>query len=367
MENTTQETSQVVEQTAEQTVQQPVEQPIQTAEVAPAANDKIVFKGVSSGLEYREPESIFKQAPQEQVQEQTQVEPQQTASEPVVENEGVIYRDEVKDEPAKPEVDPYDLLGVREDEYFKKLVEAYKNQSLDEFLIATNTDYDAMSDEEIYGMELQKQFPSLDSEDFNLLLEKKLQREFNLGSGDESDERVGKLLLKQQVDRIRDGLKTEQAQYQPKFNPNSIEAKLQEQQAQQQKLVEEFNGYVSEHPATKQLETSRLLQYGVGDTRLNYEVNQNVDLKSLAVDSNKFFSMFVGQDGKVDMNKFYKVANYAASMEGVEKALINLGRSQGEKRIYDELKNTKVSDNISIPSAGNALKIKSIDGKPFSF
>jgi hypothetical protein len=77
--------------------------------------------------------------------------------------------------------------------------------------------------------------------------------------------------------------------------------------------------------------------------------------------------MFVGQDGKVDMNKFYKVANYAASMEGVEKALINLGRSQGEKRIYDELKNTKVSDNISIPSAGNALKIKSIDGKPFSF
>jgi hypothetical protein len=367
MENTTQETAQVVEQTAEQTVQQPGEQPIQAAEVAPAANDKIVLKGVSTGIEYKEPESIFNQAPQEQVQEQPQVEPQQTASEPVVENEGVIYRDEPKEETAKVEVDPYDLLGVKEDEYFKKLVEAYKNQSLDEFLIATNIDYDAMSDEEIYGMELQKQFPSLDPDDFNLLLEKKLQREFNLGSGDESDERVGKLLLKQQVDRIREGLKTEQAQYQPKFNPNSIEAKLQEQQAQQQKLVEEFNGYVSEHPATKQLETSRLLQYGVGDTRLNYEVNQNVDLKSLAVDSNKFFSMFVGEDGKVDMNKFYKVANYAASMEGVEKALINLGRSQGEKRIYDELKNTKVSDNISIPSAGNPLKIKSIDGKPFSF
>ena len=367
MENATQETAQVVEQTAEQQVQQPAEQQIPAAEVAAAPDNKITFKGVSSGLEYREPESIFKQAQQEQPQEQVQEQVQQTATEEVKNDESVIYRDEVKEEPVKAEIDPYDLLGVKEDEYFRKLVEAYKNESLDEFLIKTNIDYDAMSDEEIYGLELQKQFPSLDPDDFNLLLEKKLQREFNLGSGDESDERVGKLLLKSQVAQIREGLKNEQAQYVPKPNPNSIEAKLQEQQAQQQKLVEEFNGYVSEHPATKQLETSRLLQYGVGDTRLNYEVNQNVDLKSLAVDSNKFFSMFVGEDGKVDMNKFYKVANYAASMEGVEKALINLGRSQGEKRIYDELKNTKVSDNISIPSGGNPLKIKSIDGKPFSF
>jgi hypothetical protein len=367
MENTTQETTQAVEQTAEQTVQQPTEQPIQAAEVAPAANDKIVFKGVSTGLEYKEPESIFKQTPQEPAQEQAPVETQSTATEPNVENESVIYRDEPKEPTEKTEVDPFDLLGVKEDEYFKKLVEAYKNDSLDDFLIKTNINYDTMSDEEIYSMELQKQFPSLDQDDLNLLLQKKLQREFNLGSGDESDERVGKLLLKSEADKIRDGLKKEQAQYQVKPNPNSIEAKLQEQQAQQQKLVEEFNGYVTEHPATKQLETSRLLQYGVGDTKLNYEINQNVDLKSLAVDSNKFFSMFVGEDGKVDMNKFYKVANYAASMEGVEKALINLGRSQGEKRIYDELKNTKVSDNISIPSGGNALKIKSIDGKPFQF
>lgn len=365
---TTQETTQVVEQTTEQQVQQPVEQQVPAAEIVAAPDNKIVLKGVSTGIEYREPESIFKQAQQEQPQEQVQEQVQQSATEEVKNDEGVIYRDEVKEPTQQPaEIDPYDLLGVKEDEYFRKLVEAYKNESLDEFLIKTNIDYDAMSDEEIYGMELQKQFPSLDPEDFNLLLEKKLQRDFNLGSGDESEERVGKLLLKAQVEKIREGLKTEQAQYMPKPNPNSLEARLQEQQAQQQKLAEEFNGYVSEHPATKQLETSRLLQYGVGDTKLNYEVNQNVDLKSLAVDSNKFFSMFVGEDGKVDMNKFYKVANYAASMEGVEKALINLGRSQGEKRIYDELKNTKVSDNLSIPSGGNALKIKSIDGKPFQF
>ena len=370
MENATQETAQVVEQTSEQQVQQQVEQQIAPAELPNANEGKLIFKGVSTGLKMQEQEDIFAEQQQQfedKSQQQTQEQTQQVASQQDGEKESVIYRDEIQEDKTKVDVDPFEILGVKEDDYFKKLVEAYKNDSLDEFLIKTNINYDQMSDEEIMGMEIEKQFPTLEATDKQLLLQKKLQREFNLGSDDETDERVGRLLLKAEADKIREGLKTEQAQYVPKPNPNSLEAKMQAQAAQQQQIMEQFKGYVSEHPATKQFETNRLLQYGVGDTTLNYEVNQNVDLKDLALDTNKFFSMFTGQDGKVDIQKFYKVANYAASMEGVEKALINLGRSQGEKRLYDELKNTKVSDNLGSPSGGGGIKIKSIDGKPIQF
>jgi len=373
MENQVQETTQVAEQqVASQTEQQTAapasqEQQIETAQVTPSQESKLVFKGFSTGYETNQ-----KQEPQEQQQEQSQEQNQEQSGQQqqaaaTQENESVIYRDEPSEpqQVAKQEVDPFDLLGVREDDYFKKLVEAYKNESLDEFLIKTNIDYDAISDAEIIKMQIESQYPTLAEEERNLLLQRKLNKEYNIGSEDESEDRVGKLLLKVEADKIREGLKKEQAEFTPSKNPNSVEARMQAQQEAQLKQLQEFQGYVKEHPATKQLETSRLLQYGVGDTKLNYEVNQGVNLSELAVDSNKFFQMFLGQDGKVDMNKFYKVANYAASMEGVEKALIAYGRSLGEKRLYDELKNTKISDNVTSAPSGSGFKIKSIDNKPF--
>jgi hypothetical protein len=367
VQDTAQTTEQVVEQTAAQpvtqTTEQPAEQQIETAQVETSQENKFVFKGVTKGFE-----STQQEIKQEQKQEEIQAQPAQE-QQPVAaqENESVIYRDESSEpqQVAKQEVDPFDLLGVKEDDYFKKLVEAYKNESLDEFLIKTNIDYDAISDAEIIKMQIESQYPTLAEEERNLLLQRKLNKEYNIGSEDESEDRVGKLLLKVEADKIREGLKKEQAEFTPSKNPNSVEARMQAQQEAQLKQLQEFQGYVKEHPATKQLETSRLLQYGVGDTKLNYEVNQSVNLSELAVDSNKFFQMFLGQDGKVDMNKFYKVANYAASMEGVEKALIAYGRSLGEKRLYDELKNTKISDNVTSAPSGSGFKIKSIDNKPF--
>lgn len=374
MENQVQETTQVAEQPvaaqteqtaqpAAQSAEQQVEQPIETAQVAPSQENKFVLKGVSSGFNTNQT-----QEPQEQVEEQIQAQPaQETQPVATQEKESVIYRDESTEsqQVAQQQVDPFDLLGVKEDDYFKKLVEAYKNDSLDEFLIKTNIDYDSIPDVDIMKMQIESQYPTLGEEEKNLLLQRKLNKEYNIGSEDESEDRVGKLLLKVEADKIREGLKKEQAEYTPAKNPNSVEARMQAQQEAQLKQLQEFQGYVKEHPATKQLETSRLLQYGVGDTTLNYEVNQNLNLSELAVDSNKFFQMFLGQDGKVDIQKFYKVANYAASMEGVEKALIAYGRSLGEKRLYDELKNTKISDNVTSAPSGSGFKIKSIDNKPF--
>lgn len=368
MENQVQETTQVAEQqvatsTEQQTAQPTQEQQIETAQVPSETEGKLVFKGFSKGFETNQT-----QESKEQVEAFTESQiPKESTPSSDDKKEGVIYRDESNDtqQVAKQEVDPFDLLGVKEDDYFKKLVDAYKNDSLNEFLIKTNIDYDALPDEEIMRIQIESQYPSLGEEEKNLLLQRKLNKEYNIGSEDESEDKVGKLLLKVEADRIREGLKREQAEYTPTKNPNSIEAKLQAQQEAQLKQLQEFQSFVQEHPATKQLETSRLLQYGVGDTTLNYEVNQNVNLSELAVDSNKFFQMFLGQDGKVDIQKFYKVANYAASMEGVEKALIAYGRSLGEKRLYEELKNTKVSDYTSTAPSGSGFKIKSIDNKPF--
>jgi hypothetical protein len=371
MENQVQETTQVAEQqvASTQTEQQSApavqEQQIETAQIPSGNESKMVFKGFSTGFESNQKAEELEQPNQQQVQNDVQA--QETQVSGTQEKESVIYRDESSEpqQVAKQDVDPFDLLGVKEDEYFKKLVDAYKNNSLDEFLIKTNIDYDSISDEEIMRMQIESQYPNLGADEKNLLLQRKLIKEYNIGSEDESEDKVGRLLLKVETDKIREGLKKEQAEYTPSKNPNSIEAQLQAQQEAQLQQLQEFQNYVQQHPVTKQLETSRLLQYGVGDTTLNYEVNQNVNLSELAVDSSKFFQMFLGQDGKVDINKFYKVANYAASMEGVEKALIAYGRSLGEKRLYDELKNTKVSDYTSTAPSGSGFKIKSIDNKPF--
>lgn len=377
MENT-QETAQVAEQAVEQTapvaeatpqVEAPQENPF-------AGEGKWTLKGEysSAGVQYNQPKNQFEEAPAE-----TKVEESQAAVEAMTTEtpEVPVYRAEeaaesvasseqqVNQEPIA--FDPWEKLGLQEDDYAKQLIEAYKSNQLDEFLIKTNTNYDLYTDEEILKTQIDSKYPSLGEEEKNLIFQKTLQKEYGI-TGDEDDDKVARLMMKIEADRIRDGLKAEQAQYKPKTfeNPSSaIEAQLIAQQEAIQQQIESFKNHLTSLPDYKQFETSRLVEFGDGENRMNFEVDKNADFLGETLDQNKFFQKFVGQDGQLDMKKWMKAWTYANNPAAVEKSLINYGKSLGEKRLFNELKNTKAEDVVQTPSRGSGFVIKAIDGRPF--
>lgn len=377
MENT-QETAQVAEQVVEQTAPVAEATPqVETPQENPFAGEgKWTLKGEysSAGVQYNQPKNQFEEAPAE-----TKVEESQAAVEAMTTEtpEVPVYRAEeaaenvasseqqVNQEPIA--FDPWEKLGLQEDDYAKQLIEAYKSNQLDEFLIKTNTNYDLYTDEEILKTQIDSKYPSLGEEEKNLIFQKTLQKEYGI-TGDEDDDKVARLMIKIEADKIREGLKAEQAQYKPKTfeNPASaIEAQLKAQQEAIQQQVESFKNHLTSLPDYKQFETSRLVEFGDGENRMNFEVDKNADFLGETLDQNKFFQKFVGQDGQLDMKKWMKAWTYANNPAAVEKSLINYGKSLGEKRLFNELKNTKAEDVVQTPSRGSGFVIKAIDGKPF--
>jgi hypothetical protein len=378
MENT-QETAQVTEQVVEQTT--PVAEAQSPQMEAPQENPfagegKWTIKGEhsSAGVQYNQPVNQFEEAPAETKVEETQVAaenaPTETTDVPVYKAEDttesvVSTQEQAIQEPIV--FDPWEKLGLQEDDYAKQLIEAYKSNQLDEFLIKTNTNYDLYTDEEILKTQIDSKYPSLGEEERNLILQKTLQKEYGI-TGDEDDDKVARLMMKLEADKIREGLKAEQAQYKPKAfeNPTSaIEAQLKAQQEALQQQVESFKNHLTSLPDYKQFETSRLVEFGDGENRMNFEVDKSADFLGETLDQNKFFQKFVGQDGQLDMKKWMKAWTYANNPAAVEKSLINYGKSLGEKRLFNELKNTKAEDVVQTPSRGSGFVIKAIDGKPF--
>ena len=378
MENT-QETAQVTEQVVEQTA--PVAEAQSPQMEAPQENPfagegKWTLKGEysSAGVQYNQPVNQFEEAPAETKVEETQVAaenaPAETTDVPVYKAEDttesvVSTQEQATQEPIV--FDPWEKLGLQEDDYAKQLIEAYKTNQLDEFLIKTNTNYDLYTDEEILKTQIDSKYPSLGEEEKNLILQKTLQKEYGI-TGDEEEDKVARLMMKLEADKIREGLKAEQAQYKPKAfeNPTSaIEAQLKAQQEAIQQQVESFKNHLTSLPDYKQFETSRLVEFGDGENRMNFEVDKSADFLGETLDQNKFFQKFVGQDGQLDMKKWMKAWTYANNPAAVEKSLINYGKSLGEKRLFNELKNTKAEDVVQTPSRGSGFVIKAIDGKPF--
>jgi hypothetical protein len=205
MENT-QETAQVTEQIVEQTA--PVAEATPQAE-APQENPfagegKWTLKGEysSAGVQYNQPKKQFEEAPAETKVEETQVvaesAPTETTDVPVYKAEDttesvVSTQEQVTQEPIV--FDPWEKLGLQEDDYAKQLIEAYKTNQLDEFLIKTNTNYDLYTDEEILKTQIDSKYPSLGEEEKNLILQKTLQKEYGI-TGDEEEDKVARLMMK---------------------------------------------------------------------------------------------------------------------------------------------------------------------------
>lgn len=387
--------NQVQEQQVEQDVQnsapvetsqapQEVAQPIQQEQVQEQSQPQNEFQEQTSGWKIKsinsegglydnQEEYYEEEQPQGQVQEQPQAQAEQTQDDGVLKLVPENYKQDTAETAASSqteEFDPFEKLGVKDDAYFKKLYEAYKNDALDEFLITTHTDYDAMSDADIIRMQIDSQYKNLNEDDRDLIFQMKLQKDFNISDLNSDDSRAGKLMMKLAAQEIRDGLKQQQAEYQPPTRNNEVEQfkkQLELQQLEAQKQVEDFKNYFTQTPEYKQFETSRLVEFGDQENKVRFEIDRSADFLGETLDQQKFFSKFVKDDGQVDVAKWQRVWAYANNPSAVEKALFNSGKSAGEKRLFDELKNTRNDDGYVAPQKNNSFVIKSIDGKPFGY
>jgi hypothetical protein len=386
MENQVQEQQvvQEVQQTAPVETQAPQEvaQPVQQEQVQEQPQNEFQeqtsgwkIKSITNegGLYDNQEEYYEEEQPQEQVQEKPQVQAEQTQDDGVLKLVPDNYKQDTAETAASSqteEYDPFEKLGVKDDAYFKKLYEAYKNDALDEFLITTHTDYDAINDADILRMQIDSQYKNLSDDDRDLIFQMKLQKDFNISDLNSDDSRAGKLMMKLAAQEIRDGLKQQQAEYQPPTRPNEVEQfkqKLELQQLEAQKQVEDFKNYFTQTQEYKQFETSRLVEFGDQENKVRFEIDRSADFLGETLDQQKFFSKFVKDDGQVDVAKWQRVWAYANNPQAVERALINSGKSAGEKRLFDELKNTRNDDGYIAPKSNNSFVIKSIDGKPFGY
>ncbi len=194
---------QPVEQVQEQQIQAPVEQQApqeqvqaqqqQTQEeptgwqIKSLNTDKNIYRDNQSGFDYQEE---AQNAEQEVAQESQQVETK--AESAPAQNVREQLAEAQKAEQSQPiEFDPFEKLGVKDDPYFQKLYEAYKNDALDDFLIATHTNYDEIPDVDLIRMQVQNQYPTLQPDEQDLILKMKLEKEFNITDLEDSDNRVG--------------------------------------------------------------------------------------------------------------------------------------------------------------------------------
>jgi len=373
---------QPVEQVQEQQIQAPVEQQApqeqvqaqqqQTQEeptgwqIKSLNTDKNIYRDNQSGFDYQEE---AQNAEQEVAQESQQVETK--AESAPAQNVREQLAEAQKAEQSQPiEFDPFEKLGVKDDPYFQKLYEAYKNDALDDFLIATHTNYDEIPDVDLIRMQVQNQYPTLQPDEQDLILKMKLEKEFNITDLEDSDNRVGQLMLRLEAQKIRDGLKQEQAQYQvkPKVNDEfeAYKQQMEAQRLQQEEQLAQFQNYLKSTPEYKNFETNRIVQFGDGDIKVNYEVNAKAeDFLTDSLNQDNFFAKFMNQDGALDLAKWQKVWAYANDPTTVERAIYNAGKSQGEKRLYDELHNAKVDNTTNTPPKSSGFVIKSIDGRRF--
>ena len=354
---------------------------IETAEVTeivdPFANHKPEdFKKVNANEIPPVDEPINKET---EVEKPTEVKPEaETKEEIKKEEKPAEVVPEIKPEETKPEIKPETKAEVKPEvkpvdwkEELKKADrdEALKLLGLDEFEIgllkyrketgdltpyleAKSVDYTKMSGEEIMRRNLRSLYKDLPDDEFDLIYQDEVTDRYKLDPDayDEAAQKLGKIKLKVDSERVRQELIGKQAQFKiPERQKEEVKPdnKAEEIAAAHKKMAEEWEQNVRTNAATKELTDNKRLVLGGKESQFNYEVEDPEAAADAAVDNTKFWSLFNSDEHGTDFNKFYRVREYAKNPEKFEKALIDYGKSLGRKAEIDELKNP------SKPEVGN--------------
>lgn len=241
-----------------------------------------------------------------------------------------------------------------EDEFLKGFIENYKNGGdVTKYLEAKSVNYEEMSDQDILKREYREKYPSLSEKALNRKFEKDMESKYTLDedSYDPEDVELGKELLHQDADEARKRLIKEQESYKIPEKKAETATKDQEDTAQQ---LEKWREQVLSNDNTKTLTKDKQIEISGTDGEYSFEVENPEDIVEMTVDNQKFFGLFKGEDGGVDLNKFYRAANYAMNPDGFEKSLIEMGKSIASKDVEQEIKNPRETGKVNKASTSNS-------------
>lgn len=323
----------------------------------------------------------------------TEVQPETKVEETKVEEPKPEVQPEVKAEEIKPEPIPEKPVEKVAEPTPPKLDEVLKNADrnealkilgLDEFdlqlinyrqehgdltpfLQAKTVDWDKVTDVAILRDNLKRQFPEVLDEEFELLVEKRINEKYLLNDPEVHDEKAVKLAkieLKTDAANIRKQRKDEQA----KFDVPVKQVVKEDTEAKQQEAIKAYEAYVESvknNPVTQKLLSEQKLVMGEGKDTYNYKVEPN-DIIAIAENPQKFWELF-GEAGKENWDDFYATVAYAKNRKGIEKALIEYGKSLAIKEDTETLENPKKDEPGKAAPAKESLgKALASRGVPYS-
>lgn len=287
--------------------------------------------------------------PTETAQPQATVEPTQAAP------QEIDWKQVIKDK------DKYDVLKeLGYDDFIQNLIKyREQNGNVQPYLEQAGRDWDKVPSIELLKSDLQKRYPGVTGEDFDLLVEEEITHRYKQDEVyDERERRLGKIRMEQDAQRIREAEKQQQKQFVDSFQ-NIDRQKVEEDQARQQteQLAAQqkaFENYIKSLPETNRLLADKKLIFGKGSESFNY-VFDPASAVDAAIDNSKLFQKVYDTDSQgnktLNMTKWAKLVAYADDMEGVEAKLINHGKNLGTKELTEKLENptkkdTKPAQNV---------------------
>ena len=283
-------------------------------------------------------------------QEEPPTEPEQTSSEPkeeVVEQPVFDWKEKTggayddfdslwNDFQAAKETTTKEPENPFKDDFIKEAVEYYnKTGDLTPYLEAKTVNYDEMSDEDIIKRDMRKEYPNLDDKTFDRLFNKQLQKKYSLNEDefDEEDVQLGKALLKNDAQKLREKYKEEQAKFAAPTNDTT---------QQEQELAQQWEKMVNENDYVKTLQKEGKFEIQYGDEKFTYELDNPQEIVGGMIDEQKIFQNFIDQkDGKATPNfeRYAKTLAFSKDPSAYEKRLIEYGKSLGKGDVLDELEN----------------------------
>lgn len=242
------------------------------------------------------------------------------------------------------------------DDFIKDAVAYYEKMGdLTPYLNAKTVDYTQMTSEKLMRHKLKEEYGELSDNAFEKLYKREVVDKYKLDDDehDEDDVSLGKELLKVEADKQRSAyIKNQEA-----FTAPETDSDKQRQAVEQ--AHQEWAKTIQEDSSTRNIHEHKRLVLGEDkENPFHYEV-EPTELVDMAVDNQKFFNLFATENGQVDLGKWYQVAAFAKNPDAFIKALISHGKSQGEERIVEQVKNPQKTNNEKVSTDYDASDFSS--------
>jgi hypothetical protein len=241
------------------------------------------------------------------------------------------------------------------DDFIKGAVEYYeKTGDLSPYLQAKLVDFNGMSDEEIMRRSLREQYPDVSDKAFDRLFKQQIVDKYKIDADEwgEEDAELGRELLKTEASKPRQ----KYIEWQNGFKaPEPVQSQeAQQQQAEVEEALRQFEQSVKSSPLTNQIMNDKRIAIKIGDNEFNYELPDANSMVDMTLDNDKFFQQFAAGEGQLDYSKWYKTVAYSQNPELFEKALINYGKTLGREEVTKEIKNPSTNIVGDVPTESSS-------------